>query len=179
MLLPGQANTLAALQAMQTLILNEVLVASVSLFATLSASDQTRYGVSRAVFIGKPKDWKDAYLPACTLWVPPRDPAQQPVEMVGYAGRVLDEVEVQVTCWVDLRTDWYAGEQQILAIRDALWPTLLKHERLGGTVAGVTQATGSEGRGLAYETVAGVEYRIYQAVWRFSQQYVVAGGRSV
>ena len=175
--LPVQANTLGALQAMQTLILSEVLVGGVSPFAALSASDQARYGVSRAVFIGKPKDWKDAYLPACTLWVPPAGASQQPVELMGYAGRVLDEVEVQVCCWVDLRTDWYAGEQQILNIRDALWPTLLKHERLGGTVAGVTQSEGREGRGLAYETVAGVEYRIYEAVWRFGQQYVVAGGR--
>ena len=177
--LPGQASTLAALQAMQALILSEVLVGGVSPFAALSAGDQARYGVSRAVLIGKPKDWKDAYLPACTLWVPPGDAVQQPVEMIGYTGRVFDQVEVQVCCWVDLRTDWYAGEQQILTIRDALWPTLLKHERLGGTVAGVTQAAGSEGRGLAYESVAGVEYRIYEAVWRFGQQYVVAGGRLV
>ena len=175
--LPGQANTLGALQAMQALILNEVLIAAASPFAALSATDQARYGVSRAVFIGKPKDWKDAYLPACTLWVPPGDPAVQPVEMIGYAGRVFDDVEVEVTVWVDLRTDWYAGEQSILQIRDALWPTLAKHERLGGTVAGVTYSTGREGRGLAYETVAGVEYRIYEAVWRFGQQYLVAGGR--
>jgi hypothetical protein len=175
--LPGQANTLGALQAMQTLILNEVLVAAVSPFAALSAADQTRYGVARAVFIGKPKDWKDAYLPACTLWVPPGDPTQQPVEMIGYSGRVFDDVEVQVTCWVDLRTDWCAGEQSILQIRDALWPTLAKHERLGGTVAGVTQSEGREGRGLSYESVAGVEYRIYEALWSFRQQYVVAGGR--
>jgi hypothetical protein len=97
--------------------------------------------------------------------------------MVGYSGRVFDELEVQVTAWVDLRSDWYAGEQQILAIRDALWPTLARHERLGGTVAGVTASEGREGRGLAYESVAGVEYRIYEALWSFRQQYVVAGGR--
>ncbi len=68
-------NTLGVLQAMQSIILNEALVAGVSPFAALSAADQARYGVTRAVFIGRPKDFSDAYLPQCALWIPQRDEA--------------------------------------------------------------------------------------------------------
>lgn len=173
------ANTLGALQAMQTLILNECLVASASPFAALSAAGSSRYGVARAVFVGRPKDFKDAYLPQCTLWIPPGDASAQPVEMVGYVGRVFDEVEVQIQAWVDMRTDWYAGEQKILQIRDALWPVVVKHALLGGTVASVVEADAREGRGLCYEEVAGTEYRCYELLWTVRQQYNVSGGRQV
>src|SRR5690348_8906214 len=148
--LPSGPQSLAALQAMQAIILSEALVGGTSPFAALSAGDATRYGVARAVFIGQPKDFKDAYLPQCTLWIPPGGAAQQPVEIIGYQGRVFGEIEVVVTAYVDLRADWYAGEQQVLAIRDALWPAVLRHEKLGGSVAGVIEAWAREGKGLCY-----------------------------
>lgn len=177
--LPTQPSTLATLQAMQSVIVAECLVASVSPFATLAAADATRYGVAVAVFVGKPKDFKGAYLPQCTLWVPPRDEAAQPTALLGLAGRVEEVTEVIVTAYVDLRTDWYAGEQQILAIRDALWPALHHHERLGGTVATVIESWAEEGAGLGYEEVAGVEYRTYEARWFARQQWNVSGGRAI
>jgi hypothetical protein len=164
---------------MQTIILNECLVASVSPFATLSAADQTRFGVARAVFIGKPKDFKDAYLPQCSLWVPPRDEQLQAIEMDGYVGRVTEEVEAIVTAYVDMRTDWYAGEQNILQIRDALWIALLHHGKLGGTVATVIESEAYEGLGFGYEQVGGIEYRIYEARWWVRQQWMLSGGRAV
>ncbi len=68
-------NSLGILQAMQSTIIAEALVASVSPFATLSAADQSRYGVARAVFVGRPKDLNDGYLPQCNLWIPPSDEA--------------------------------------------------------------------------------------------------------
>lgn len=176
---PGSPSTLAALQAMQGIIVSEALVGGVSPFAALSSADASRYGVSRAVFIGKPKDFNDGYLPQCNLWVPPSDPARQPVELVGYAGRIFDEVEVIVQAFADLRTDWYAGEQKILQLRDALWPAVLHHALLGGTVGGVVDADAAEARGLCYESVAGVEYRCYELVWRFRQQWTLSGGRAV
>jgi hypothetical protein len=184
MTLPTSPQTFAALQAMQGIILNECLVSSASPFAALSAADTTRYGVSRAVFIGKPKDFKDAYLPQCNLWVPPGDEQAQPVELIGYASsgstaRVEDQIEAIVTVYVDLRTDWYAGEQSILQIRDALWPALLHHEKLGGSVAGVIESWAREGRGLCYEQVAGVDYRCYEVLWGFRQQWSLTGGRVV
>ncbi len=169
-------STLAVLQAMQGIILAEALVGGSSPFAALSASDAARFGVSRAVFIGRPKDFKDAYLPQCCLWVPERDEAQQPVELVGYAGRVSDVIEVTVQAFADMRTDWWAGEQQILNIRDALWPPLLRHKLLGGTVVGVTDAEPREGRGLCYEQIGGVEYRCYELVWQVRQQWTISGG---
>jgi hypothetical protein len=172
-------STLAVLQAMRGILVGEALVGGVSPFAALAAADQARYGVAVAVFIGVPKDFKDAYLPQCTLWVPPRDEAAQPSEVLGYAGRVTEVVEVLVTAYVDLRTDWYAGEQQILQIRDALWPALHHHERLGGTVATVIESWAEEGEGLGYEEVAGVEYRTYEARWFARQQWVISGGRAV
>jgi hypothetical protein len=178
--LPTGPQTLAALQAMQSIILSEVLVSAASPFAALSAGDATRYGVSHAIFIGKPKDFNDGYLPQCTLWVPPGDAQDEPVDIVSYGtGRVEDEIEAIVTVYVDMRTDWYAGEQKILAIRDALWPALLHHERLGGTVAGVVESWAREGRGLCYEQVAGVDYRCYEALWGFRQIWNLAGGRTV
>ena len=169
-------TTLSVLQAMQGIILAEVLVGLSSPFAALSAADQSRYGVARAVFIGRPKDFKDAYLPQCVLWIPERDQSQQPVELVGYAGRVSDVTEVTVQAFADMRTDWYAGEQQILAIRDALWAPLLRHKLLGGTVPSVTDAEPREGRGLCYEAIGGVEYRCYELVWSVRQQYNISGG---
>ncbi|HZC05464.1 MAG TPA: hypothetical protein VE338_07465 [Ktedonobacterales bacterium] len=169
-------NTLGVLQAMQSIIMNEALIGGVSPFAALSAGDATRYGVPRAVFIGRPKDFSDATLPCCCLWIPERDAPEQPVEVVGYAGRVFDDIEVTLQCFTDLRTDWYAAEQKILQIRDALWPVVLKHVMLGGTVATVTEADAYEGRGLCYEEIAGVEYRCYELVWAIRQQYTITGG---
>lgn len=172
-------STLAILQAMQGIILAEALVGGSppsSPFAALSAADQARFGVSRAVFIGRPKDFKDAYLPQCCLWIPERDESTQPVELVGYAGRVSDVLEVTVQAFAELRTDWYAAEQQILAIRDALWPPLLRHRQLSGSVASVTEALPREGRGLCYEQLAGTEYRCYELVETVRAEWTVAGG---
>lgn len=169
-------STLSILQALQGIIISEALIGGVSPFAALSASDQARFGVSHAVFIGRPKDFKDAYLPQCCLWIPERDEAQQPVELVGYAGRVSDIIEITVQAFVDLRTDWYAGEQQRMSLRDALWPALLHHKELGGTVAGVTDAEAREGRGFCFEAIGGVEYGCYEALITVRSQYTITGG---
>lgn len=177
MALPSSPQTLACLQAMQSIILTEALVSSASPFAALSASDAARYGVSNAVFIGRPKDFKDAYLPQCCLYVPEADATQQPVEMVGYVGRIFDEVEVHVQAFVDLRTDWYLGEQKVLQIRDALWPAVVHHLLLGGTVATVCDADAREGKGFFYEQIAGVDYRCYELIWWVRQQWQVSGGK--
>lgn len=174
--LPSAPTTLSVLQALQSIILAEALVGGSSPFAALSASDAARYGVSRAVFIGRPKDFKDAYLPQCCLWIPERDDAQQPVELVGFAGRVSDVIEVTIQAFADMRTDWYAGEQAILNIRDGLWPPLLRHRQLGGTVVSVTEAIPREGRGLCFEQLGGTEYRCYEVVEEVRQQYNLAGG---
>ena len=172
--LPAQPGTLAALQAMQTLILNECLISGASPFAALNAADVTRYGVARAIFIGRPKDFNDAYLPQCCLWLPPDS---ESAALAGYAGRAFTEFEAHVLVYVDPRPDWYAAEQQILAIRDALWPALLRHERLGGTVASVIESQARSGRGLCYEQIGGSEYRCYEALWSVRQQWTISGGR--
>ena len=183
--LPTAPNTLACLQAMQGIIVNECLVGGVSPFAALAAGDAARFGVGRAVLVGKPKDFKDGYLPQCNLWIPPGEDADQEQELVGYGsgagvgGRVFGEFVAVVTAYVDLRTDWYAGEQQILEIRDALWPALLRHAQLGGTVAGVIEAEAFEGQGLGYELVAGMEYRTYEARWWVRAQWSLSGGRII
>ena len=174
--LPSQPNTFAALQAMQTLILSECLVAGVSPFAPLSATDAARYGVARAVFVGRPKDFSDAYLPQCCVWLP-AETSGDTVELAGYAGRATSTFAARVLLLVDQRSDWYAAEQQILALRDALWPVLLRHAQLGGTVPSVTATAAFVGRGLCYEQVAGVQYRGFEAVWRVRQQWQVTGGR--
>jgi hypothetical protein len=56
--LPGQPATLAALQAMQSIILSECLVGGVTPFAALAVADASRYGVANAVFVarGMPSD---------------------------------------------------------------------------------------------------------------------------
>ena len=173
--LPSQPDTFGALQAMQSLILSECLVAGASPFAALSASDASRYGVARAVFIGRPKDFSDAYLPQCCIWLP-SDTNADTVELSGYAGRALSTFAARILLLVDQRTDWYAAEQQILALRDALWPMLLRHAQLGGAVASATASEASVGRGLCYEQVAGVQYRCFEAIWRIRQQWQVSGG---
>lgn len=175
--MPTAPNTLGALQAMQSIIIAEALVAAVSPFAALTVADQARYGVARAVFIGRPKDFADAYVPQCCLWIPENDQGQQPAGMIGYVGRVFEQVEVVVQAFVDMRADWYAGEQQIYKIRDALWPVLVKHALLGGAVSTIIEAEAREGRGLCFEEVAGVQYRCYEAIWTVRQQYNVGGGR--
>ncbi|MEO7001907.1 MAG: hypothetical protein ABI068_08775 [Ktedonobacterales bacterium] len=182
--LPGQPDTLGALRAMQSLIVGECLVSGVSPFASLSSADATRYGVSRAVFVGKPKDFKDGYVPQCAIWIPPEQATGSAAQgdtlaLEGYIGRASAEFEALAQVFVDMRTDWYAGEQQILQIRDALLPVLLHHERLGGTVPTVIASEGSAGRGLCYESVAGVEYRCFEARWWVRQQWTISGGRGV
>lgn len=159
---------------MQSLILAECLVGGVTPFAALSAADVLRHGVAHAVFLGRPKDFADAYLPQCGLWVPEGGDS---AALIGYADRAASELEVHVEVFVDLRTDWYTGEQQILAIRDALWPVLLHHEKLGGTLPSVLACEARTGRGLCYETAAGATYRGYEAIWLVRQQWTNSGGR--
>lgn len=174
--LPAQPDSLGALRAMQAILVAECLVGGVTPFAALTSPDATRFGAASAVFIGRPKDFKDAYLPQCCVWVPENS---EVVTLDGYAGRATAEFEAQVQVFVDLRTDWYAGEQRILAIRDALWSALLRHERLGGGVPTVIASEAREGRGLCYEPVGGMEYRCYDARWWVRQQWSVSGGRVV
>src|SRR5579884_380797 len=149
--LPGQPGTLAALQAMQSIVLSECLVGGVTPFAALSAADAARYGVANAVFIGQPKDFADAYLPQCCIYAVT---GSEVVEPVGVAGRVHAQFEACVQVFADLRTDWWAAEQQLLGIRDALMSAMLRHTRLGGSVATVAESEARAGRGLCYEQIA-------------------------
>lgn len=176
--LPGAPDTLGALTAMRGIILAECLVGGVSPFAALSAADAARYGAASAVFIGRPKDFNDAYLPQCVIWIPLEQSAalEDGTALDGLSGRASAEFEALVLVYVDMRTDWYAGEQKILAIRDALWPALLRHARLGGTVPTVIASEALAGRGLDYEQIAGVEYRLFEARWCIRQQWSIAGG---
>lgn len=174
--LPSQPDTFGALQAMQSLILSECLVAGASPFATLAAADAARYGVARAVFVGRPKDFSDAYLPQCCIWLP-SDASAETVELAGYAGRAWAIFDARVLLLVDQRADWYSAEQQILALRDALWPVLLRHAQLGGVAPSVVASEAFVGRGLCYEQVAGVQYRCFEAIWRVRQQWQISGGR--
>jgi hypothetical protein len=174
--LPAQPATFAALQAMRSIILSECLVAGVTPFAALTAADAARYGAANAVFVGRPKDFNDAYLPQCCVWIPSESEA---VAVTGSPGRVTAEFEARVQAFVDPRGDWYAAEQQILAIRDALWPALLRHVRLGGAVPTVLASEARPGRGLCYEQIAGSEYRCYDAHWWVRQQWTLASGRTV
>ncbi len=176
--LPGQPDTLGALAAMRAIILTECLVGGASPFAALSAADAARYGVANAVFVGRAKDFNDAYLPQCVIWIPPeqRVALEAGTALDGLSGRASAELEALVQVYVDMRTDWYASEQKILAIRDALWPALLRHARLGGSVATVIASEALAGRGLDYEQIAGVEYRLFEARWRIRQQWSIAGG---
>ncbi|HZC04215.1 MAG TPA: hypothetical protein VE338_01100 [Ktedonobacterales bacterium] len=179
--LPAQPDTLGALEAMRAIILSECLVGGVTPFAALSAADAARYGVSYAAFIGRPKDVNDAYLPQLNLWIPaePDSAAQSPgneVALVGVVGRANATFEAIVHVMVDMRADWYASERQALAIRDALWSALLRHERLAGLAPTVTASEARPGRGLTYEQIAGVEYRVIEARWWARQEWLIAGG---
>ncbi len=180
--LPAQPDTLGALEAMRAIILSECLVGGVTPFAALSAADAARYGVGYAAFIGRPKDVNDAYLPQLNLWIPPEpettalaSPVNE-VALVGAVGRANAEFEAIVQVLVDMRADWYAGERQALAIRDALWSAPLRHARLAGLAQTVTASEARPGRGLRYEQIAGVEYRAFEARWWVRQEWLIAGG---
>ena len=183
--LPAQPDTLGALEAMRTIILSECLVGGVTPFAALSAADATRYGVSYAAFIGRPKDFNDAYLPQLNLWIPPEpdgaglasvDALANDVSLVGAVGRANAEFEAIVQVVVDMRGDWYAGERQALTIRDALLSAPLRHERLAALAPSVTASEARPGRGLRYEQIAGVEYRVFELRWWARQEWLIAGG---
>lgn len=105
--------------------------------------------------------------------------AANEVALVGLVGRANAEFEAIVQVIVDMRADWYAGEQQTLAIRDALLPALLRHERLAGLAPSVTASEARPGRGLRYEQIAGVEYRVFEARWWARQEWLISGGRVV
>ncbi len=166
---------------MQAIILAECLVgvaspfaALSSPFAALSSADAARYGVASAIFIGTPKDFNPAYLPQCIIAIPP---GAESVALAGYAGRITAEFEATVTVLVDLRADWYAPEQHILAIRDALWPAMLHHGRLGGSVTTVIESEARPGSGPGYRQIAGGDYRSYEARWWVRQHSTLGGGR--
>ncbi|HEX8997109.1 MAG TPA: hypothetical protein VF812_13860 [Ktedonobacterales bacterium] len=178
--LPAQPDTLGALEAMRSILLSECLVGGVTPFAALSAADATRYGVSYAAFIGRPKDFNSAYLPQLNLWIPP-EPEGAPalantIALAGAVGRANAEFEAIVQVIVDMRGDWYAGERQALAIYDALWSALLRHERLAGLAPTVTASEARPGRGLRYEQIAGMDYRVIEARWWARQEWLISGG---
>lgn len=185
--LPAQPDTLGALEAMRTIILSECLVGGVTPFAPLAAADAARYGISVAAFIGRPKDFNDAYVPQLSLWIPPEPEggalanptAGAAAALVGLVGRANTEFEALVQVIVDMRADWYAGESKALAIRDALWPALLRHERLAALAPSVTASEARPGRGLRYEQIAGVEYRVFEARWWARQEWLISGGLAV
>ncbi len=163
-------NTLGALQALQSLILAN----TGTTFAALSAADATRYGVARAVYIGAPKDFKDMYLPQCHIV-----PVDDRITITGEQARVNDAITCEIRCVADY-TDWWAAEQQLLAIRDVMVPLLATHLRAGATPGGNLMAASIapvEDRG-AFDTLeaAGVWYRVWSCLVTLEQVYVPAGG---
>ncbi len=175
---PGAPNTLGMLRAIQSLIVNNVLIGGVSPFAALSSADAARYGVSRAVYIGAPKDFRDGYLPQCHIV-----PEGEAVTLMGAQGRAEDHLVVRVTAVVDF-SDWWAAEQNILALRDAMWPVLLAHLR-GGATAGTgfvaldpdeNASERSHASGFEMMEVAGVWYRAWTCHLMARQVWAASGG---
>jgi hypothetical protein len=173
---PTGPATLTVLRALQSLILNDVLIGGVSPFAALTSADATRYGVTNAVYIGAPKDFRDVYLPQCQLVA-----EEEAVTLTGAQGRATDDLVVRVTVIVDF-TDWWVAEQSILALRDALWPVMLTHVR-GGVGAGTgfvaldlpeTKPDRQDGFGML--TVAGVWYRTWTGHLTARQMWAASGG---
>ncbi|MBA3822774.1 MAG: hypothetical protein H0X24_02575 [Ktedonobacterales bacterium] len=173
---PTSPNTLGVLRALQTLLLNNALIGGVSPFAALGSADATRYGVARAIYIGAPKDFKDGYLPQCQLVA-----EGDAVTRAGAQGRATDEVLVRITAVADL-TDWWTGEQTILALRDAIWPVLLAHVR-GGASTGTgfvaleqPDAEPHPNAGFGMLEVAGVWYRTWTCHVLARQLWTPSGG---
>jgi hypothetical protein len=163
-------NTLGMLQAVQTLILAN----TGSTFAALSASDAARYGVTRAVFVGAPKDYKDLYLPQCHIVA-----MTDGIIVAGGAARVEDVVRARVRAVVDF-SDWWAAEQSILSIRDTLVLLLGTHVRAGATAGGaiIGLALDEKDQPGVFETVqvAGVWYRQWSGMIQIEQVYSPSGG---
>jgi hypothetical protein len=163
-------NTQGTLQALQSLILAN----TGTTFAALGSADATRYGVTRAVYIGAPKDFKDRYLPQCHIV-----PVDDRITITGEQARVNDAITCEVRCIADY-TDWWAAEQQILTIRDVMVPLLATHLRAGATAGGNLMASSIasvEDRG-AFSTieVAEVWYRSWSCLVMLEQVYVPSGG---
>lgn len=191
--MPTQANSWAMYQAVQYLIFTECLVGGVSPFTALSAaantanpggvSDLVRYGtnpngtVTTAVIIGVPKDMTNRYATQC--WVVP--PVSENVYRVAFGGKSWDYQDVVVQCRT-LRSgagaDWYAAQQTLINIRDALYAVMLKHAELPG--AANVQASKPEvwSGAPAYTPVveAGLEWDTWTFKWRLKQEYTIVGG---
>jgi hypothetical protein len=168
--LPPAPATLAALQALQSLILNN----SGTTFAALSATDAARYGVARAVYIGSPKDFKDLYLPQCQII-----PLAETLALAGEQARVSDTLAVEVRCAADF-TDWWAAEQNILAMRDLLLPLFAAHVRAGAAAGSPLLAlsfAAQEPHGIfEIVQVAGVWYRTWSCLLEIEQVYAPTSG---
>ena len=164
--------TLAVLQALQS----EILANSATTFAALSTADAARYGVARAVFVGVPKEFKDALMPQCHII-----PIAQHLAVAGVHGRITDVITLRLRVVVDY-SDWWAAEQQVLAIRDLLVPVVLTHLRAGATAGGALVALaslpGHEVGAFATLTVATVTYRTWELPLTLTQSYVPASGLS-
>ncbi len=161
--------TLAALGALRSTI----LTASGSAFAQLSAADAVRYGVARAVFIGAPLDIPGDYLPQCQLL-----PEAGESALTGETGRVSESLTVNVRILVDA-TDWWAGEQQLLALRDQLVPALLTTLRAGAVAGGALVALGParwDRQTYSASAIGGVSYRIWSTTCTLWQHYTPPGG---
>ncbi len=166
---PAAPGTLNVLRALQSLILNDVLIGGVSPFTALGSANATRFGVARAVFVGAPKDFHDSYLPQCHLIA-----ETESVQLEGLLGRAQDALVIRIMAVVDF-SDWWAAEQSILNLRDAIWPVVLAHVR-GGASAGtgfvaldLADPTPDRQAGFDLMEVAGVWYRIWSCHVRARQ----------
>jgi hypothetical protein len=158
---PSAPGTLTMLRALQTVILNNALIGGVSPFAALNSADASRFGVARAVFVGAPQDFHDGYLPQCHIIA-----ENESVTLDGAQGRAQDELLARILVVADF-SDWWAAEQSIVNLRDAIWPVVLAHTR-GGAGAGTgfvaldpADPLPDRRGGFDLMEVAGVWYRIW------------------
>ncbi len=166
----AQYNTLAALQALQQMIIAQ----AGSRFAALNAQDAARYGVASAVFIGAPKDLRSAGTPQAQII-----PRGAQTELIGAAGRVSSLITVDVRIVVEM-TDWWQAEQTILAIYDSLAAALAQHVLGGSSAGGAVTAVqmAAKENAAAFDTMqaAGELYRICVLELNIEQQMVISGG---
>ena len=106
-------------------------------------------------------------------------PTSDQIVVVGEQARVSDTIVCELRCVVDY-SDWWAAEQQMLAIRDIMVPLLATHLRAGavagGNLVAATMAATEEHGAFATLEVAGVWYRAWSCMVMLEQIFVPTSG---
>lgn len=172
--MPNQANSYAVLPAIRTL-LEGLSVGGSNPLSTFTASDQTKYGTTHAIYLIPPKIIQPTYTHQAHI-VPPH-PAWH--DRHSYGGKVWAYHTYGIVLLYNATQNEVQVVQDLLNAGDALGLLMSQHAEMPG--APIVQASkvvesGPVPSGWFIDERIGREWQCWGANWWVKQEYYVPGG---